>query len=375
MTPQEKYRQDIACQGFAPDPEQRAVVEETQSLYERLLAAPQVARGWLGRWFGKAGREPVQGLYLWGGVGRGKTHLIDNFYHCLPIEQKRRVHFQRFMQDIHRALRDLPKSPDPLRVIADRLAGQARVLVIDEFHVDDIADAMILAGLLDALFARGVTLVTTSNSAPEDLYRHGLQRSRFEPAIALLKRHTRVVHLAGDVDYRRALLEQHGTYHVVPEGQARKVIESCFRELVVGRVHGGRWPMLGREVDVEALGEDAVWFNFSVLCDTPRSAADYQMLAQSFAALCLHHVPVMTAASDDVAQRFIQLIDALYDHGVKLIMTADAQPEQLYRGEQLAFPFQRTASRLHEMRSRRYLGRPHYETATTEKRINGGNGG
>ncbi len=358
MTPLEKYRQDIEQDGFLPDPDQQAAVQETQALYERLLAAPRQGQDLLRRWLGRR-REPVQGLYLWGGVGRGKTHLIDNFYHCLPFAEKRRLHYQRFMQDIHQALQRLPKSPDPLPRIAADLAHSLRVLVIDEFHVDDITDAMIMAGLLEALFSRGVTLVTTSNIAPDELYRNGLQRARFEPAIALLKQHTRWVRLGGEHDFRQALLQQHGTYHVVEKQHSRDLMAAQFQRLAVGKVHRGCWHLQGRQLEVEGLSEDVIWFNFSELCDTPRSAADYQLLAQSFATLCLHHVPVMTAASDDVAQRFIQLIDALYDQGTKLIMTADAPPEAIYQGEQLMFPFRRTISRLHEMRSSQYLGRAH----------------
>lgn len=366
MTPLEKYQSDLQTADFKPDDAQAAAVDALQDLYERLLRsrAPVKNPGFLSRLMGNTPKpEPECGLYLWGGTGRGKTYLMDCFYDVLPLEQKRRVHFQHLMKDIHEALKYLPKSPDPLPVVAGRLAESVRVLCVDEFHVDDITDAMILAGLLRGLFEHGITLVATSNICPDDLYLHGLQRSRFVPAIELIKKNTQVLMLDSDVDYRLALLEKDGTYHVLSDEDGTAFMTREFEKITHALPTDCELEIVGRKVNARAAHGDTVWFDFRVLCDSHRSSLDYMNIAQDYNTLLLTNVPVMHEGKNDAAQRFIQLVDALYDHGVKLIISAHAMPNELYTGQGLAFPFQRTISRLFEMRSHQYLSKSHGRAA------------
>ncbi len=359
MTPKERYRRDLRRPGFEHDPEQARAVEALDTLYHRLLEPPPKPTLWQRLRGERPG--PVRGLYLWGGVGRGKTYLMDTFFDCIPFEEKERLHFHRFMQQIHEQLKKLPKTPDPLPIVAHEVARRVRLLCLDEFFVHDIGDAMLLAGFLEALFENGVTLVTTSNVAPRDLYRNGLQRQRFEPAIELIERHTETVALGHGRDYRSRLLEQAGTYHVERQAAAaRERLAAQWRALVPNAVAAPRPLAVNhRTIDAEALADGVAWFDFEALCATPRSAADYLEIARTFPTLLLGWVPVLDESRDDVAQRFIHLIDALYDHNVKLVVAAADYPPRLYTGQRHAFSFQRTVSRLVEMGSEAYLGQPH----------------
>lgn len=344
--------------GFTPDTAQQQVIARLQQLHQR-LCAPRPAPGLLDRLLRRT-PEPVRGLYIWGGVGRGKTHLMDHFYDAIPFTEKQRVHFHRFMQGIHAELKGLPRTPDPLQVIAKRLAQRLRLLCLDEFHVNDIGDAMLLAGFLKTLFENGVTLVTTSNIPADQLYRNGLQRERFLPAIALIKRHTEELHLNGDKDYRSELLERTGTFHLENGEQTGALLQRQFHTLAPGSITmAAALEINQRRIDTIALSDDVVWFDFAALCETPRSSADYLEIASSFHAVIVSAVPRLDESKDDVAQRFIHLIDALYDHGVKLVVSAAARPAELYCGQRHAFAFQRTASRLQEMASEQYLARAH----------------
>jgi cell division protein ZapE len=306
-------------------------------------------------------RAPLRGLYLWGGVGRGKTFLVDAFHAELPIRDKRREHFHRLMQDVHARLAKHRDRASPLEQVAADLAAKARILCIDEFVVGDVADAMILGTLLEALFRRGVTLVATSNLPPKDLYRGGLQRERFLPAIALVEKHCRVMELDGGTDYRLRQLERATLWLGPAEPDAEARLAAAFEQLADGRgARDVKVQVEGRPVRARRKAEGVVWFDFRELCEGPRSAADYIEIARCYQTVFLSGVPVMGAAADDATRRFITLVDELYDRGVKLVVAARADsPEALYSGERLAFEFRRTASRLHEMQGRAYLAKPH----------------
>ena len=336
-TPLQRYYADLARLGWREDADQAATMQRLQHLYEALVAV-RPRQGWLDR-LRRRPLQPVRGLYLWGGTGRGKTWLVDSFYACLPFPEKSRLHYHAFMQEVHARL---------------------QLLCLDEFHVTDIADAMLLGGLLQALFARGITLVVTSNLAPDELYLDGLQRDRFLFAIELLKRHTQAVHLQGEADYRCAHLDAAGNYHPSDAADTgARMREHLARLAPEPAVEGAQLELNRRTVPVRALAGDLAWFDFSELCERPLWAADYLELARRFHTLLLSDVPVLDEDRDDAAKRFMHLIDALYDHNVKLVITAAAPPPQLYTGRYLQFAFQRTASRLIEMTGHRYLARAH----------------
>lgn len=359
MTPRERYQADLDRQALQTDAAQQAAVDQFQKLYELVVLRPPPSVPFWKHWLSMRPAAPT-GLYLWGGPGRGKTYLMDCFFESLPFAEKRRVHFHRFMLEIHAALDALPKTPDPLRIVAANLTVQCRVLCLDEFHVSDVADAMLLSGLLEALLERRLVLVATSNTAPDDLYKNGLQRKHFEPAIALLQNHTRVVHLNSEQDFRLALLQQGGTYQVAGNNNAHEWLQDYLGELSPMEFQAEAMVRLfGRDIRAIALADDIAWFDFQELCMQPRSARDYLELAREFHTLLLEGVPCMGEGMDEAARRFIHLIDALYDHGVKLVMTAETLPEQLYRGSRLEILFRRTASRLTEMSSSVYLAKPH----------------
>lgn len=367
-SPSARYQRDLAQAIIVPDAAQAAAVQQLQQLYEQLLEreAARSSRSWLTRLAERIGlrkpRPPVRGLYLWGGVGRGKTYLMDIFYDCLPFDHKLRTHFHRFMRRVHGELRELKQQSDPLNIVADSLAREASVICFDEFFVADITDAMILANLFDALFARGITLVATSNVMPDQLYRDGLQRDRFLPAIALLNKHTRVVNVDGGIDYRLRALKQAPLYHWPWGARAETALSSCFYSLIpdVDNVKAQvKLNVEGRQMLAKLEADDVAWFDFAALCDGPRSQNDYIELAREYHAVFISNVPEMGAHNDDQARRFIYLVDEFYDRGVKLILSAAKPIESLYSDGRLEFEFERTASRLLEMQSQDYMGRGH----------------
>lgn len=359
MTPRERYQADIARGALRPDAAQAQALDTLQQLYEVLAQTAPAPSAWWARLLTKP-RRTVRGLYLWGGPGRGKTYLIDSFFECLPFPHKRRVHFHLFMQEIHAQLRSLPHTPNPLRVIGRHMAEQWRVLCLDEFHVHDIADAMLLAGLLQALFDAGITLVATSNVAPDALYLEGLQRDRFLFAIDLLKTHTVAQHLDSPVDFRCELLDRGGAYHVLDDAAGHAILARDFRRLApVEAAYDQVLILHQRPVPALAVADDVIWFRFADLCEAPLWARDYLEIARCYHSVFLSDIPRMDEGRDDAAKRFMHLIDALYDHNVKLIATAQDIPENLYSGRYLQFAFQRTVSRLVEMGSHRYLAKPH----------------
>jgi cell division protein ZapE len=372
--PSEHYAAGVSRGDWSDDPAQRAVLRELDRIHDALLQAPARA-GLLGRLLGGDGPEPVRGLYLWGGVGRGKTFLIDLFYAGLPLQEskpggdvrngKRRTHFHRFMRSVHERLRAHAGERDPLATIAREWRAQLRVLVLDEFFVSDIGDAMLLGRLLERLFAEGVVLVTSSNTAPENLYRDGLQRARFEPAIALIEKHCHVLYMESDTDYRLRELTRSPVYRAPLDDGSEAWLESRWHALGGDSItHGSRHrdgsiELEGRKIATRARCKGMAWFDFTALCEGPRAAGDYIEIAREFHTVLLGNVPVMGANDDDAARRFVTLVDELYDRHVNFVCTADAAPPALYGGERLAGAFERTASRLIEMRSEEYLAREH----------------
>jgi len=354
--PWPRYQSELSKPDFVHDPAQEAVVLRLQDLYEQLARAD--GKGLLSKVLGRS--APIRGLYLWGGVGRGKTWLMDIFAESLPGDARVRLHFHRFMYRVHKALAGIKGKQNPLNIVAEELAGDARVLCFDEFFVSDIGDAMILAGLLEALFDRGVTLVATSNIPPIDLYRNGLQRAKFLPAIDMIETHCEVMELGGDTDYRLRFLERAEIYHSPLDAEATRVLEDNF-DHVAPEPGVREWELEinGRSMHTIRRADDVVWFAFDEICGGPRSAADYVEIARCFHCVLISDVPVLGGEQNDQARRFISLVDEFYDHNVKLILSAETPMEDLYRGERLAFEFERTRSRLMEMQSHEYLAKAH----------------
>lgn len=359
--PSAVYAAGVARGDWQDDPAQHPALAELDRIHAAVADAGEAARGGLlGRLFGRRDAEAVAGLYLWGGVGRGKTFLVDLFYAGLPIDGKRRTHFHRFMRDVHQRLRAHAGERDPLAAIAREWARSLRVLVLDEFFVSDIGDAMLLGRLLERLFASDVVLVTTSNTAPQALYKDGLQRVRFEPAIALIERHCRVLELASDTDYRLRALTRSPVYRAPLDEHSDAWLERRWRDLGCDDAHRDAGIEIeGRRIAVRARCKGSAWFDFDALCEGPRSSNDYIEIAREFHTVLLGGVPVFGDDRNDAARRFVNLVDELYDRHVNLVCTAAAEPMALYAGTRLAGPFERTASRLIEMRSAEYLAHPH----------------
>ncbi|GAB3094246.1 cell division protein ZapE [Aestuariicella hydrocarbonica] len=368
-TPLERYQKDLQREGFKHDPAQEMAVRLLQDLYDRLVAAraaEQPAPGVWGRlknvFVVEPRRELQKGLYFWGGVGRGKTYLMDNFFESLPFPEKMRAHFHRFMRRVHQELRTLDGQKNPLNTVADRLAQEVRVICFDEFFVSDITDAMILGTLMQALFDRGVSLVATSNIVPDGLYKDGLQRARFLPAIEMLNKHTQVVNVDGGVDYRLRALEQAELYHYPLDAEADASLLASFESLVPDKEEiraNIEVEVEGRPIAARFEAEDVAWFDFMALCDGPRSQNDYIELAKEYHAVLVANVPALARDSDDQARRFINMVDEFYDRNVKLIISAEKPLAEIYGGGKLNFEFERTTSRLLEMQSREYLAAPH----------------
>jgi cell division protein ZapE len=357
--PSVRYAEGVARGDWDNDPAQHVALRELDRLHAA-LSAPIKRKGLLDALFGKPVTTSPNGLYVWGGVGRGKTFLIDLFYAGLPIREKRRTHFHRFMREVHERLRAHAGERDPLAIIAREWRAQLRVLVLDEFFVNDIGDAMLLGRLLERLFDEGTILVTSSNAAPSELYKDGLQRTRFLPAIALIERHCSVVHLDSPHDYRLRALTRSPVYRAPLDDDSDAWLESRWREL--GGDDGHRDAGIdidGRRIAVRARDKGMAWFNFAAVCEGPRGSADYIEIGTEFHTVLIGGVPVFDAQRDDAARRFITLIDELYDRHVNLICSADASPAALYRGERLTAAFERTASRLIEMQSAEYLALEH----------------
>lgn len=357
-----RYQQAIEQHHHEHDAAQLRVVEALQETGTRLLQAEiekNTLRARIARGFGFK-PDVVTGVYLWGGVGHGKTWLMNLFHDHLPLDNKLRLHFHHFMLDVHAQLAQYQKQKDPLRLIAKNYAQHYRLICLDEFIVTNITDAMLLYGLLEALFSYGVTLVATSNRIPDDLYKNGLQRERFVPTIALIKHYTRVIHLDSGTDHRLKLLEESEVYYAPLHENTAAQLDTRLRALANSEIRfATELSVLKRQIACRALADNIAWFDFEVLCDSPRASQDYIELAREFDTIMVSNVPVMNEGMDDKARRFIYLIDELYDRRVKLIISAAAQPDDLYTGQMLEFAFHRTSSRLIEMRSHNYLSQQH----------------
>jgi cell division protein ZapE len=353
LTVLEYYQETLARRGFVADDAQYAAVQRMQRTYEQWVDYKSRRSSALRR---MVVRPPLpRGAYLWGPVGRGKSFLMDSFYLTVPLVRKRRVHFHHFMRDIHREMERLKGREDPLDAVAWRVAKRYRLICFDEFHVNDIADAMILGRLLQRTMDRGVVYCMTSNYRPDDLYTDGLQRERFLPTIALLKERLDVVPLDGPVDYRRRALERIEVYHAPLGPEAERALERAFRQVADVEEEFHELDVEGRVIPYRKRAGGVVWFEFEALCGGPRSQLDYLDLTQRFHTVLVSNVPRMTARRADEARRFTLLVDVFYDAKVKLILSAQVPPEELYLEGVLAHEFQRTASRLVEMQTKDYL--------------------
>ena len=367
------YRQLLAQELLDPDPEQQRVAARLDELYEALRAQSAGGRGvpssrllGLGRWFARAASPMARprGVYIVGQVGRGKSMLMDLFFAVAPVPCKRRVHFHRFMQEVHSKLHAMkrahPDLADPIPPLATSIAADASLLCFDEFQVNDIADAMILGRLFDALFARGVVVVATSNTRPEDLFQNRPGADAFKPFIAIIRRELDTLFLDSPRDYRRGGLRGIPTWHVPADRRADARLDLAFRRLCgAAEIVPVILTVMGRAVRVEQAAGTVARFAFDELCGRPLGAGDYLALATRFETLVLDHVPRLGPENFDVARRFVVLVDALYEQKVKLVASAADQPDRIYRRGEGADAFERTASRLEEMQSQAYLDQPH----------------
>ncbi len=352
----EHYLQQIERRGYSPDSAQREAVDRLQRMYDDAVAYKKRRSNRLMKLINHP--PPPRGVWLWGGVGRGKSFLMDVFYETVPLVRKTRVHFHEFMRGVHRELRDLRHVTDPLDEVALRIARRYRLICFDEFHVSDVADAMILERLLHGLFANGVTFVMTSNYRPDDLYPDGLHRDSVLPAIALLKQHLDVVNVDAGVDYRRRVMEQVDAYLVPAGPQADAQLAEAFARVAETDDGDPRLTVENRELTARRRAGGVVWFDFATLCGGPRSQIDYLEIATRFHTVIVSDVPRMSAAMSSEARRFTWMVDVFYDQKVKLLMSAECPPEALYTSGAMANEFHRTASRLIEMQSREYLQAP-----------------
>lgn len=362
-TPLEIYQQAIASGKIQANPAQEAIVKIFDKLFHQLIEQSTFfgkSKRQIMRYFGSDASH-VKGLYLWGEVGRGKTFVMDLFFHALPLQAKKRLHFHRFMQNVHHLLEVYKGTRDPLKQVAKDFGKNTLVLCFDEFYVEDIADAMILGGLFKYLTREGITLVLTSNTPPENLYANGLQRDRFLPTISLIQQHTQIVTLSHPEDYRTTFLQQHKLYHYPLNPEAALQMALTFEQLADGAafVPEQKLKILGREIATIKCGENIVWFSFETLCTTARSVHDYIEIARSFRIVLLSDVKIMTSETEAFARRFIALVDEFYERHVTLVISAEVSFDALYQGRRYQKEFLRTLSRLTEMQSVAYLAKPH----------------
>jgi cell division protein ZapE len=352
-TVREAYEAELKARGYESDPAQLRAVEALErcagewsrykekraNALKKLINHPDIPKG----------------VYLYGGVGRGKSFLMDCFFNAVPLVRKTRLHFHEFMREVHRELAELQGTVNPLDALAERIADKYKLICFDEFHVADITDAMILHRLLAALFRNGVGMVATSNFRPDDLYPNGLHRERILPAISLLNQEMQVVNVDNGTDYRRRTMEQVQAYHMPLGPQADAAMTAAFERLAEARDEDPVLHIESREIRARRKAGGVVWFDFRTLCGGPRSQNDYLEIATQFHAVFLSDVPHMPVRMASEARRFTWLVDVLYDRRVKLILSAEVPPEELYTEGPLVHEFPRTVSRLNEMQSREFL--------------------
>ena len=353
MNVREYYLQSLAEKGYHADAAQMKAIDRLQVFYDDWVIYKQARSSPLRKLF----KRPAipRGVYMWGGVGRGKSFLMDAFYQTVPLKRKARLHFHEFMQGVHRELEQVKGQSDPLDAVALKVAKRYRLICFDEFHVSDIADAMILYRLLLKLFEHGVSFVMTSNYEPSALYPDGLHRDRILPAIKLIKDRMDVMNVDTGVDYRRRTLEQVRMYLTPLNEQTRQELREAFDHLADGAPREPVLTVQNRELRAVALSGSVVWFDFDTLCGGPRSQNDYLELAGRFHTVILSDVPRMKASQSSEARRFTWLIDVFYDHKVKLIISAECEAEELYTEGRMSNEFHRTVSRILEMQSKEYL--------------------
>ncbi|CAB3697844.1 cell division protein ZapE [Paraburkholderia rhynchosiae] len=356
MNVTEYYEKELQTRGYQSDPAQRAAVDRLQRCYEEWVEYKSRRSNAFKKLINRP--DPPRGVYMWGGVGRGKSFLMDSFYMIVPVQRKTRLHFHEFMREVHRELEELKGTADPLDELARRIAKRYRLICFDEFHVSDIADAMILYRLLDKLFENGVQFVMTSNYDPDTLYPDGLHRDRMLPAIELIKDQLDVVNVDAGIDYRQRTLAQVEVYHTPLGAAADKALRDAFARLAAVPDESPILHIEKRELKALRRADGVVWFDFATLCGGPRSQNDYLELASRFHAVILSAVPQMSARMASEARRFTWLIDVFYDHKVKLLMSAAVPSEQLYVDGPMANEFTRTVSRIVEMQSKEYLDAP-----------------
>ena len=364
MSPKAWYQAHSQLPDFVRDAAQAAAIDELDALWRQLVEFKAKRNKFLGR--SLLSPEVPKGLYLWGGVGRGKTFLMDAFYNCLPYRRKRRIHFHNFMAEVHHEMKLLAGKKDPLIALADNIEKSTRVLCLDEFHVEDIADAMILGRLVAAMLERGVVLLTTSNYPPDGLYLHGLQRQNFLPAIALLKRELKVLNVDGGSDYRQMKTTREPIFIVPADAASDARMDALFEQIAAGTQREERHiEIQGRMIPVKRTARNVVWFDFRELCGGAHAHEDYLEIAHRYPTVFLSHIPQMTAEHSSEARRFTWLVDVLYDNNVRLVASSAATPEKIYTDGIASGEFSRTASRLTEMQSMHYLQQPHHSQNVT----------
>lgn len=364
MSPKVWYQANSHKPGFIYDAAQAAAIADLDILWHELVDFKTKRNHFLGR--SLLSPDVPKGIYFWGGVGRGKSFLMDVFYACVPYKRKRRIHFHNFMAEVHHEMKALAATKDPLIALADNIAKSTRLMCFDEFHVSDIADAMILGRLMEALFERGVVMIITSNYPPEDLYPNGLQRQKFLPTIALLQHNLRVINVDSGTDYRLREMASAPLFMLSADTESSKRMEAIFNRLSGGAIQTRQQiEIQGRPVNVKKLGAKVAWFDFREICGSPRAQADYLDIAHRYSAIFISDIPQMTANEAAEAQRFIWLVDVLYDKRVKLVASAAVKPQELCINTEQSNEFSRTVSRLTEMQSQKYLEMEHQTETVT----------